>query len=285
MNAEVLVEKSHLELNHYSDFTVSSPSQLALQDIREGLSSWRIWTLLSWQDIRLRYRRSQLGPFWLTISMAITIYMMGFLYGHLFHLAIRNYFPFLAAGMLVWNFISFIIIDSTNAFIVSEHFLKQMKLPYSVFILRIISRTFIIFLHNIVVLVPLFFIFHIQLTLAMFMVIPGLLLLFVNAFIYGLLLAILGTRYRDLGQLINSLIQVIFFLTPIMWSPSTLPQKYQILIWINPFAQYIEILRAPLVGMMPALYSIIFVLMMTVIGMGLALAVLARTRHRIVYWL
>src|SRR5690242_11037894 len=76
--------------------------QLAINDLVNGLKKWNIWLMLAYQDVKLRYRRSVLGPFWITISMAITVYSMGFLYGHLFHSKLQTYFPFLVAGMLGW---------------------------------------------------------------------------------------------------------------------------------------------------------------------------------------
>jgi ABC-type polysaccharide/polyol phosphate export permease len=256
-----------------------------LQDLKEGMLNWRIWLLLSWQDIRLRYRRSQLGPFWLTISMALTIYMMGFLYSHLLHLPVQHYFPFLAAGLLVWQFIALMIGDGINIFIQAEHFIKQVKLPYSVYVLRVIMRTFIIFLHNIIVLVPLYFFFHIQLSLAFLMVVPGVILLLLNAYFFGLILAIIGARFRDLAQLITSLIQIIFFVTPIMWNPVTLPERYQIWVKLNPFAHLIEVLRAPLISEMPSLFSFVFVLCITLFGACFAAGLFKRNRHRIIFWI
>jgi lipopolysaccharide transport system permease protein len=262
-----------------SNISISNPTQSSypitqkklsthpfLQDAKEGLHNWRIWLLLSWQDIRLRYRRSQLGPFWLTISMALTIYMMGFLYSHLLHLSTQDYFPFLAAGLLVWHFIALMIGDGINIFVQAEHFIKQVRLPYSVYVLRVLMRTFIIFLHNIVVLIPLYFFFHIQLNYTFLLIIPGIILLLLNAYFYGFILALIGARYRDLAQLITSVIQIIFFVTPIMWNPVTLPEKYQIYIKLNPAAQLIEVLRAPLISTLPNFYSLTFVLGMTLFG-------------------
>lgn len=259
--------------------------RLALRDMKEGLLHWRIWLLLSWQDIRLRYRRSQLGPFWLTISMAITTFSMGILYGHLFKLEIKRYFPHLVAGMITWQLVALLIVDSTSTFIDAENFLKQIKLSYSVFILRVICRSLIVFLHNIVVIIPLFFIFHLPISFHLFMFIPSLFLLSLNAFFFGLILAILGARYRDLAQLIASIIQVIFFLTPIMWDPVTLPTQYQHWVWWNPFAHLIEILRAPLLGSLPTTQSLIFVCTLTVIGASCAVYLLTKVRDRIIYWL
>ncbi|QLH42734.1 MAG: ABC transporter permease [Coxiellaceae bacterium] len=132
----------------------SSRSQNTRRDLLWGIFNWPLWLMLSWQDIRLRYRRSSIGPFWITISMAISIYTMGFLYGQLFKIDLKQYYPFLAAGMLSWNLISMLIIDGTNTFIEAESYLKQMKLPYTAFVMRVLCRCLIIFAHNILVIVP-----------------------------------------------------------------------------------------------------------------------------------
>src|SRR6185312_432098 len=114
--------------------------QLALTDIKDGLMNWHIWFLLSWQDIKLRYRRSTLGPLWITLSMAVTIYTMGLLYSHLFKMDLTTYYPFLATGMLTWSLISTLLNEGTSIFVESEHFIKQMKQPYITFILRVTAR-------------------------------------------------------------------------------------------------------------------------------------------------
>lgn len=265
--------------------TKSTPTQLMLQDLKDGLLNWRIWLLLSWQDIRLRYRRSQLGPFWLTISMGITIYFMGFLYGHLFQFDIQHYFPYLAAGMLTWSLISLMMIEGLNTFIESAGFLQHMKLPYSIFILRVMTRSLIVFLHNMLVIIPLYFVCHIHVTWAVLLIIPALFLLLVNAFFFGIVLAIIGARFRDLGQLIVSLTQIIFFMTPIMWRAESLPAVYQKWVAFNPFVHFVNLVRAPLISQVPSMQSIYVVLGMTVLGIILAMRLFVRVRHRIVYWL
>ncbi|QLH42735.1 MAG: ABC transporter permease [Coxiellaceae bacterium] len=119
----------------------------------------------------------------------------------------------------------------------------------------------------------------------MLMFIPGVLIIALTGFVYGMLLAMLGARYRDVSQIIVSLMQVSFFLTPIMWSPAILPERFQFIVAINPFAQYIELLRAPLMGTMPSLHAIIFTLSLALVGLVLMLYVFNKCRHRIIYWL
>lgn len=260
-------------------------TKLALDDIYQGITGWRIWLLLSWQDIKLRYRRSQLGPFWITISMSITIYTMGFLYGHLFKMTLTYYFPYLASGMLIWALISTIVNESTASFIEGEGYLKQIKTPFTIYILRVVSRNFIIFLHNVVVLIPIFLYYHVPISWHVFVAIFGLLIILVNGFIYGLLFAMLGSRFRDIAAIIQNLIQVAFFLTPIMWMTNHLPEKYNWVFKINPFAQFIDMVRTPLLGESLSWYTINFNIACAIAGMLIVFFVFKSFRRRIVYWI
>jgi ABC-type polysaccharide/polyol phosphate export permease len=217
--------------------------------------------------------------------MAITILAMGFLYSRLFHLPLQEYFPFLAAGMLIWNLLSTLITDSTNTFIEAESYLKQIRLPYTAFVLRAICRSFIIFTHNIIVLIPVLFFFHVKIDWSILMELPALLIIIGTAFGYGLLLAMLGARYRDIAQIVASLMQVFFFVTPVIWSPTVLSPHGQFLIQFNPFLQFVTLLRAPLLGIMPTAQVWITTVSIMLAGWVLAFALFARARHRIVYWL
>jgi ABC-type polysaccharide/polyol phosphate export permease len=258
---------------------------LAIEDILKGLKAWRVWLLLAWQEVKLRYRRSTLGPFWITISMAITIYSMGVLYSRLFRMDLSVYYPFLATGILGWNLISFVVNDATLIFVHAEQFIKQMKQPYSVFIFQSVMRNFIIFFHNILVLAPLWFFSLLRINLNTFFIVVSLVILWINAVSYSTILALLGTRFRDVPILVASLIQVIFFMTPIMWTPSILPKHYHVIIDFNPFAQFMELFRSPLIGKIPSTFTMVSILGWTVFGMLVAFLIFARYRSRISYWL
>ncbi len=261
--------------------------QLALKDLMSGLKKWTIWLMLAYQDVKLRYRRSILGPFWITISMAITVYSMGYLYGHLFHSNLQTYFPFLVAGMLGWSLISSQFSDLTEALTQSESLIKQIKLPYSLYIHRVAMRNVIIFFHNIIVIIPILAIYHevAKVNFYSLMLIPGLLLIYINSISYGLVLGMLGARYRDIVQIVKSLIQVAFFLTPIMWNPILLPEKDRFIILFNPFYSFVELIRAPLLGSKPEWSIFAMVTVVTVLGIFLCMRMFSKYRARIVYWL
>lgn len=125
----------------------------AVSDVWSGFRSHDIWTMLAWLEIKQRYRRSAIGPFWLTLSTAIMILAMGPLYASLFGQSLDDYFLYLATSIIAWQLISTSINDSCQAFIGAEGFIKQSSLPLSVYVLRIVWKNLIIFLHNSVVIV------------------------------------------------------------------------------------------------------------------------------------
>lgn len=268
-------------------FPKRSQLQFAWLDMKDGLLQWRIWLMLAYQDIKLRYRRSVLGPFWLTISMGVTVYSMGFLYAKLFHVEMQRYYPFLVAGMLSWSLISTIIVDLTDGLVASDAFIKQIKLPYSLYIHRIAARNVLIFFHNIIVMIPILAIFHeyARVNFNTLLMLVGLLFIYFNSITYGLILGMIGARYRDISQIIKSLVQVVFFVTPVMWSPDVFNEYHRNLINLNPFYAFIELIRAPLLGQVPTAVNFIIVIISTLLGATICAWMFIRYRSRIVYWL
>lgn len=265
----------------------NTANQCALQDIVDGIKKWPIWLMLAKHDLYLRYRRSFLGPIWLTLSIAITIYSMGFLYSFLFHSPLERYLPFLATGMVSWLLISHLLTNACQAFIASSGYMREVKLPYTLYVHRVACRGVLTFLHDIIALIPIYFLFPqtVQINLSIFFIIPGLLLIYVNAISYGIILATLSARYRDVSQLIGSMMRVIFFLTPVMWDPNRLPPVLQLISEYNPFYAFIQCIRAPLLGDLPSVHHLELVLLMTLLGFIGGFFLLSKYRTRIIYWL
>lgn len=264
-----------------------SQKELAYADIKQAIVQWRVWLMLAYQDIKLRYRRSVLGPFWITLSMAITVYSMGYLYGHLFHIELEEYYPFLVAGMLSWSLISTVVTDMIDGLVNSESLITQIKMPYTLYIHRIASRNIIIFFHNILVIVPVLAIFHqhAKVNFYTLLLIPSLIVIYFNSITYGIILGTIGARYRDVSQIVKSLIQVIFFVTPVMWAPNTLGRRGNLIVDWNPFYSFIEIIRQPLLGHLPTPMNICMVFAISMLGFIVSMKMLVKYRARIIYWL
>ncbi len=261
----------------------STATTLALRDIADGAHHWRFWGLMGWQDIRQRYRRSVLGPFWLTLSMGVLVGTLGFLYGALFKIEVADYLPFLALGFLAWGLISGIITDGCTVFIDSEHFIKQIKLPFSTFVFRVLWRNLIIFAHNFVVYIGVAVVFGIWAGWAGLLLVPGLALIIATALWVGLLCGMVCARFRDVPQIVASVLQVAFFLTPIIWKPELLADRVAFVL-VNPFFHFVELVRAPLLGQAPSALTWTVVLGVTAGGWVVTFLLFRRFRNRIAYW-
>lgn len=257
--------------------------QEAFHDLLAGIKKWRICLLLGWLDLRLRYRRSYLGPFWITISMAVMIYSMGFIYSHIFNLNLAEYFLYISGGMLAWVFLSTTMIEMMHCFVDASSFILQVKMPFSIYILRIMTRNFIVLSHNMLAVVPLLMFFKCMPNLlALF---SGLLITALSMFSIGMLLAMMGARFRDASQVATSLLQVGFLLTPIMWKPSMLPEKASLALYLNPLYYYVEWIRSSVLNQ--TLHSAV---LKGAIGIGctsflIMVLVFSKMRRRIPFWI
>jgi ABC-type polysaccharide/polyol phosphate export permease len=241
---------------------------------------------LGWHDIRGRYRRSVIGPFWLTISMGVLIACIGLVFGQIFKTPMDEFLPFLAVGIILWAFITGTINEGCSGFIDAEGMIKQLPIPLFVHILRVLWRNLLILAHNILILPLVMLIVGKDTGFEFLLAIPGIILLSFCLSWIALLFAMICTRYRDLAQIIASVLQVTFYLTPIIWMPSHLSDRVSAtIIQFNPFYHLLELIRAPLLGVVPSLASWLVVLVMAVVGWGFTLLVFSRLRHRVAYWL
>ena len=261
----------------------ASQTELALLDIIQGARARYLWGLLGWQDIRRRYRRSILGPIWLTISMGVFVAALGTLYGALWKVEIVDYVPFLALGFIVWTLISGLITDGCSAFTGAESIIKQTNLPLSVHVYRIVWCNLIVFCHNAVIFVVVAVLFSIWPGWTGLLALPGLVLLCLNGIWVGLLLGIISARFRDVPPIVASVVRILFFVTPIIWMPELMPGRALVLDF-NPFFHFVELVRAPLLGRAPGFLSWLAVLGITLGGWLVAFALLRRYRWRIAYW-
>jgi ABC-2 type transport system permease protein/lipopolysaccharide transport system permease protein len=262
---------------------MSNQAQMALQDAIDGLSLWALWGKLGWNDILQRYRRSLLGPLWLTASMAIMVISLGLVYSKIFKTELRDFMPFLCVGLLIWGYISAILSAAGTLFTGAESYIKQIRLPYSVYVLRFMWSNVIIFAHNFVIYFGILIYFQIWPGSVALYAIPGFLLVTLNGALASMYLGMMSARFRDIPQIIASFIQIAFFVTPIMWKPELLGEHASIMDF-NPFFHLIEITRGPLLGQMPSVVNYLAGAVITLLNAIFAIAFFIRFRARISYW-
>ena len=255
-----------------------------LRDLGETARLWRLCWTLGWLDVKLRYRGSILGPFWLTASTAVMVAAMSLLYTTLFRIDLRSYMPFLSLSLVLWGFISGVVNEGTTCFTQAEGMIRSMRLPFALHALRTIIRNILVLLHNVVVIVVVFAIFRIWPGHHALWSLPGAALWLLDAVAACLLLGTLGARYRDIPPIISSLMQILLFVSPIIWRPELITQGHAWL-QLNPFYALIEIVRRPLLGEQASLHLWRLAALDSVLLWSAALLLFMRVRARLAYWI
>ena len=258
------------------------PAQ-AFADVVSGARLYRLWSRFAIHDIRQRFRRSVLGPFWLTISMGTMIGTLGFLFSVVFRQDVAKTLPFIATGIIFWGLLTSCLTEGAMVFISAESDIRNLPIPLSVHFYRMVARCVMIWGFNMAIYVVVSIWFKLVPDWNTLLFIPGFVLFLVNAAWIALSFGVLSTRYRDIPQVIATVIQVVFFLTPIFWSPANLPNRPAFVL-LNPFYHLIEIVRAPLLGEMPTQTSWVFCIAMALAGFGFTAWLYRRAHARIAYW-
>ncbi|HEX2136046.1 MAG TPA: ABC transporter permease [Microvirga sp.] len=257
----------------------------ALADLWQGLLQWPLWFTIGWMDVRQRYRRSLIGPFWITLSLGFFVTGLSVIYSALFRMELGTYIPYLGTGIIVWTLISSLLTEGCSTFIAAERAIKQVPVPVSVHLYRMVWRNAIIFAHNFLIYIVVVVLFGVPVGFATLLAIPGVLLVLLNGIGFGLILGMLSARFRDIPLIITNLVQLVFFASPILWRAGTLPPERAWVVTVNPFHYLIDNIREPLLGQVPALGSWGVAAAFTAINLAVGAALYARYRARIAYWL
>lgn len=267
---------------------VDFASHPALADFFETAVKWRLWIRLGWRDIRARYRRTLLGPFWTVASGAILIVSLGMVYSLLWGIDVKTFLPYFSAGFISWILVTTIINESCLALTGADAIIKSLRLPYAIHVGRVLWRNILVFLHSLIIHVGVLLYFKIIPSLEQLILIPvGLALLIINCFWISLLVAVACTRFRDITQVVASVLQVCFFITPIFWPVERLtnyPIATLIVVDMNLLYHLVDVVRAPLHGQYPNPSSYLVLLFAAALGWLATGWVFGRFRARIPYW-
>ena len=262
----------------------SSQVVAAGADLVRGLNDWRLWLMLGLDDIRQRYQRSRVGQFWITVSMLVTIVALGAVYSQLFRMSLGVYLPSLTLGIVVWALISSMATEACTVFTGAESYLRQVPLAKSVFVHRMLVRNLVTFAHNMTIVPLLYLFFNIRPGWPILLAPLGVVIVTINGFWIGLLVGMFCARFRDLPQMVASVMQIAFFVTPVMWKEEQLPPDVAWLVHINPLANLLRLIRDPMLGEVPEASAYLMALALIVVGFSITIPVFARFRARIVYW-
>ncbi len=223
---------------------------------------------LAWADTKARYKKSVIGPFWPTLTNVFGVLGLGVVWGHLLNQDMETFIPQLTVGLIVWQLIAGALTDGPQTFVRHAGMIRNVSMPNWFFSVRALSKHLINLLHNVVILVGVMVYYQVPLTENTWLVLPGLLLVSLNLFwlLHGL--GLVGARFRAVALLINSLVRLLFFISPVMYRADRPPAALNV-VWLNPFSYMIEAIRTPLLGAAPNVQTWYVLLGMMVVGGGL----------------
>ena len=258
---------------------------LAWLDMAQALARWRLWVSLGSNDIAQRYRRSKLGQFWITLSMAVFVATVGSIYAVLFGTSLRDQLPHVVVFFTAWSFMGQSVNEGATAFTDAERYLRQERLPKLSFVFRVIWRNLLAYCHNLVLVPITFLLFVIPLTPVAVEALAGFGFMVINVTLVVIIVSVLCTRFRDLRQVLGSLVQMAFFASPVMWRTDILPDQTRWIVDFNPVAAHLRLIGEPLLGA-PAPAHVLYVCAAsTLVLAAIALPLFVRFRERVVYWL
>ena len=245
-----------------------------------------IGLMLGWQDIRKSYKRSALGQIWITLGMAVTIGAIGIVFSTLFNSPMGTFLPFLASGLITWALMAGILNEGSQSFISAEGMIKQIALPKTVYIVRVVWKNLIIFGHNLVILPFVYLIVGFEPSWTMLLWPLGLILTVLSVSGLAISLAVVSTRFRDLPQIVSAILSVAFYLTPIIWGLDRAGSSpiVDAVLAFNPFTHVLQVSRLPLIGEAPSIENYFVACVAVFLSWGMALIVYRKFRHRIAYW-
>jgi lipopolysaccharide transport system permease protein len=271
-------------LTFNADRSWAGQHRLAWLDVTDGVKMWRLAGTLGWLDIKLRYRGSLLGPLWLTLSTAVMVGALGVLYAALFNMNLHEYLPFLALSQVLWAFISVLVAEACTCFTLAEGIIRSVRMPFFLQAIRTLWRNLLVLGHNVVVIFVVFAIFDVWPGWHALHALPGLALWTIDSLAFCLLLGPICARYRDIPPIVGSVMQIAFFVTPIIWKGNQVG-GHAALLPLNPFYSLLEVVRRPLLTEHMTLTIWASALGYSVLLWALTWLVFMRTRSRLTFWI
>lgn len=257
---------------------------LASQDLYLGLKHWRLWSLLAWNDLHQRYKRTWIGMGWIALSFALFALVKIFIFGPMTGKVLSYYGPYLATGFLAFRLISNFISNGANVFVGSQNWIKSEPLPISVHLYKLLASNFIVFSFAIIPAILICVGFK-NFNLGVFYSLPFSLFIFaLSGLCVSAIMGVLCTRYRDIMHFVVTIMQVMYFATPILWVPPDTGLRAT-LAFVNPLTHYIAIIREPIISNQIPWDSWKLICLYSLFLCIVSFFVFAKTRNRLIYWL
>jgi lipopolysaccharide transport system permease protein len=225
---------------------------------------WRYRELLyflTWRDIKVRYKQTALGAAWAVLQPLLTMVVFSIIFGRLAQLPSEGipYPVFTFTALLPWQLFAFALNQSSASLVADQNLIKKIYFPRLIIPISSVMAGLLDFIIAFGVLLVLMFAFGIPLTPRLLAVPLMVLLALATAMAVGLWLSALNVKYRDVRYTLPFLTQVWLFATPIAYSSTLIPERWQLLYSLNPMTGVVEGFRWALLGKESAVGGMILV--------------------------
>jgi lipopolysaccharide transport system permease protein len=253
---------------------------------------WRLrhfWMALVHIDLRKRYRRSVIGIGWsLLHPIAMTI-VLCVVFSQLLNQEIRTFGPFLLSGLTVWGFIQAVVMDGCQCFLQGESYIRQHPAPLAIYPLRsTLGAGFHFILGFVITLGFVWWVNGFGNLPALLSLVPTFALLFIVGWSVAVCMGLANVMFQDSQHLIQIVMQIAFYVTPIMYPPELLMGR-RLVSWcvrLNPLAAFLELVRKPLLeAQLPSTWAVGMAGAASVIAVLSAVLALKRFEKRLIFYL
>jgi lipopolysaccharide transport system permease protein len=241
------------------------------------------WRALAAADIRSKYRRTMLGPWWITATNAFTALIMGLVAGRFLGADMKTYLPHFMVSMTIWNFISSSLSEACFTMIGAGGMIKAVNMPILIHVMRMVHRNLIIFLHNIAVIPLIWLVYPWHIGFECLLAPVGLVIVYIATVSASLVVSMICVRYRDVPPVMTSVLQLLFFVSPIIWIPENI-KGGELFVALNPVAYLLAITRDPIMGVSSHLMNWAGAVAFVVVATVAMAYIYTRYRSRVVYW-
>jgi ABC-type polysaccharide/polyol phosphate export permease len=236
------------------------------------------------QHLKVKYKRTALGYVWSLLNPLMQLAVLSVVFSQIPKLGVPNYTLYLFAGLMPWTFLSNSLLSSSTSLLESENFIKKVYLPKIIFPLSRVLLVGIDFLFSLVALSVIGFVvgFHFHATLVLLPLAVLLMFLFVLGI--ALLASVATVYFRDVQYLTGVFLNLLYFLTPVIYPLSALPEQYRVYLKLNPVAAEIVLFQKLIYfGQLPTAQEWMIATSISIVAFLGGLSVLMATEDELVF--
>ena len=258
----------------------------SLEEAREILRYRELLRNLVLRDIKVRYKRSFLGFVWVMLNPLLMMLIMNIVFSEVFKVSTKNYTAYLLSGIILWNFFSQGTSTAVTSMVGNSNLIKKIYIPKAVFPLSVVLSATINFAFSLVPLSVIFLITGTEVSSHIYLL-PVVFVL-VALFSYGisLTLSTLTTFFHDTIYIYDVFLLAWMYATPIFYPADIIPQKFGLLLQLNPLYHFITVFRGALYMDVPSLAgSLFYGFLFSIVSVATGWLIYNRFKDRLVYYL